>query len=131
MKYISASDITSTEDLKSILKNEQPINAIAIIGDSKLLSDLWNSCHRGVPKDETDLFICCVDYSETKSYMETELVNVRNTAVWELFRQWNSAGLNTKHAKSPFSCAGFKKFINIDKYCSVTTYTVFLKTKDN
>ena len=124
MKYINASEINTLDELRAILQKDNVINTVAVIGDNELLSSLWEHSNCGVPETDSDLFIACVDYGFIKyTEFDHSLVSVRNTAAWELFRQWKS--LYKTRAKSPFNCKSFKEFIDIDKYCSETMYVVF------
>lgn len=128
MKYVNASEITTTEALKAALQEVTPVKAIAVIGDGEPFKNLWNGAFCGVPCGEDDLFICFVDYPNENN-TESGLASIRNTAVWELFRQWTDAGLNRRKAKSPFGCKSFSEFVDIDKYCSEVSYVVFLRKR--
>lgn len=128
MRYANASEINALDKLRAVLQNDNEISAVAVIGNNELLSGLWERSDCGVPEKASDLFITCVDYGFIRhTDNDHSLVNVRNTAVWELFRQWTNAGLNKSRAKTPFSSKAFKEFIDIDKYCSETMYVVFQK----
>ena len=130
MRYINASEVNTLEELRNVLSRLVPypednaVKAIAIIGNSELLNDLWLNSKCGVPKIAPDLSIVQVDYA---CDCDAALVAQRNTAVRELFRRWEKAGFNKYRAKSPFNCKAFTAFIDIDKYCSEATYVVFLK----
>lgn len=126
MRYANASEINALDKLRVVLQNDNEIGAVAIIGDNELLNSLWKHSNCGVPEKASDLFITCVDYGFIRhTDNDHSLVNVRNTAVWELFRKWKSH--NKTRAKTPFASKAFKEFIDIDKYCSETMYVVFQK----
>lgn len=136
MKYINASKVNTLEELRNALGRLVPypednaVKAIAVIGSNELLNDLWLNSECGIPKAASDLSIVQVDYACDCDMTDAALVAQRNTAVWELFRRWEKAGFNKRHAKSPFSCKAFMEFVDEDKYCSETTYVVFLKESE-
>ena len=136
MKYINTSKVNTLEELRNALGRLVPypednaVKAIAVIGSNELLNDLWLNSECGIPKAASDLSIVQVDYACDCDMTDAALVAQRNTAVWELFRRWEKAGFNKRNAKSPFICKAFTAFIDIDKYCSVTTYVVFMKESE-
>lgn len=136
MKYINASEAHTLEELRNALSRLVPypednaVKAIAVIGSNELLNDLWLNSECGVPKAASDLSIVQVDYACDCDMTDAALVAQRDTAVWELFRRWEKAGFNKRNAKSPFICKAFTAFIDIDKYCSGTTYVVFMKESE-
>ena len=136
VKYINASEVNTLEELRNALDRLVPypednaVKAIAVIGGNELFNDLWLNSECGVPKAASDLSIVQVDYACDCDMTDVALVAQRNTAVWELFRRWEKAGFNKRHAKSPFSCKAFMAFVDEDKYCSKTTYVVFLKESE-
>lgn len=136
MKYINASEVNTLEELRNALGRLVPypednaVKAIAVIGSNELLNDLWLNSECGVPKAASDLSIVQVDYACDCDMTDAALVAQRSTAVWELFRRWEKAGFNKHHAKAPFSCKAFTAFIDIDKYCSETTYVVLQRESE-
>ena len=131
MKYVNASEVNTLEELRNALNRpvqyaeDNEVKAIAVIGSNELLNNLLLNSECGVPKAASDLSIIQVDYANDRDMPDAVFVAQRNAAVWELFRRWKKAGFNKRHAKTPFSCKAFTAFIDIDKYCSETTYVVF------
>lgn len=40
------------------------------------------------------------------------LVSVRSNAIYNVFDRWCSKGYNIHHAKSPYSCTAFQRYLN-------------------
>lgn len=118
LKFINADEINTTTELcNAVSDKDNIINAVAVTGTNALLESLWKT-------KSTDLIIYKVNYTDDNCISHGKN---RHSAVWELFRRWDNAGLNIYHAKSPYACKNFTKFINIDRYTADTEYVIFLE----
>lgn len=134
LKFVSAEEANTMTKLVTVLfEKDNVVKAIAVTGENTLLESLWSNSKGNVVKmvavtgeNASELCVCKVNYTDDKDILHGK---VRMTAVWELFKRWEDVGLNTHHAKFPYDCKGFTKFVDIDKYTSEVTYVVFLENK--
>lgn len=126
MKYVNAKDVTTFEDLKRVLLEDNGIKTVAVIGDNTLLNDLWKNDAQKIPEQASNLLVFCVDYGFLlHTGNEAGLTAARSSAIWEVFARWTNSGLNKHHAKKPFGSKSFNMFVDIDRYCEEVTYVVF------
>lgn len=56
--------------------------------------------------------ISAMDADEMKGEKAAYLVNVRSNAIHNIFMRWTEAGYNTRHAKKPYACKAFVKYLD-------------------
>ena len=118
MKKVSEFDCDST--VKNLMDSE--LGFLLLEADEKNVYDLllekeltWekrigmfgDGCHITY-----HLFLLLYNSEEKDINLKPWLVQSRANAVHNIFKRWTDAGYNKRHAKSPYGCKAFQKYLD-------------------
>ena len=130
-KIVEPSDLDGFDRLAELLHNDNPVYALGVMGELigilKLMADKLEYWQRvgSFYNENTEHMTChIVPVRYNTKGNPAGYVKARIAAINELFCRWTNAGLNKKHAKTPFGCKSFDAFLSEDY--SRIEYIIFL-----
>lgn len=112
-----ASKITLDKTVKKMIDSE--LGFILLEADEKSMYDVL--AEKTTWKDRTGMYgdgyhityhLFPVLYSGKDMDIKSNLAESRMNAVQNIFMRWTEAGYNKKHAKKPFGCKAFMKYLD-------------------
>ena len=120
-------DKVSKIDLDLVVKKlmDSEIGILLLEADEKSIYDLL--AEKTTYEDKTGVFgngchisyhLYPLMYRKEDMKITQSLINARANAIHNVFIRWDSLGYNKKHAKDPFACKAFQKYLEQIDYMS-------------
>lgn len=112
------SEVNADDVVKALLENELGFLLIQSDNDCKNMYDvlLEKSTYEdrlGMFGYNTHITYCLFQLMYYKSNKaESDIVKVRANALYNIFARWTDKGYNKRHAKDPFACKAFMKYMH-------------------
>lgn len=113
MEKASIIDLDSV--VKKIIDNE--LGIVLLEADEKSLYDVLAKetsyeDRQGMYGDGYHITYHLYPIMYKKSNEDTKLIRCRANAIHNIFTRWTECGYNKRHAKSPYSCKSFNKYLD-------------------